>query len=505
MAIDLKSFYASVECVDRGIDPLSSYLVVADESRTDKTICLAVSPALKSFGIPGRPRLFEVISKVNEINAGRMAALKKKYGDSADFSETAVDDRVLRSDETMKLGFTVARPRMRRYMEVSAKIYDIYLRFVSPEDMHVYSVDEVFIDATPYLELYHLNAEEFARMLVREEQKETGITATAGIGTNLFLAKIAMDIEAKHMAPDADGVRIASLDEKTYREKYWCHTPITDFWRVGKGYERRLEAAGLRTMGDIARLSVYNENKLYKMFGVAAELLIDHAWGWEPCTIKDIHECVPENRSLSVGQVLPTPYPFEKAKLVAREMADSLVLDLVDKMVKTDQIVLTVCYDRENLKRTPDGFEDDPADTETDRYGRTVPRSAHGSQNLGGYYNSTKKILAALNDLFDRITDPKLTVRRMFVVANHVIPAGAADKKMRDKKAVEQLSLFSDIEADEQAEKAAAEKLRKEHEMQKAVLDLRRRFGKNAVLRGMNLEEGATAMERNAQVGGHRE
>jgi DNA polymerase V len=505
VAIDLKSFYASVECVDRGIDSLSSYLVVADETRTEKTICLAVSPALKSHGIPGRPRLFEVIARVNEVNAGRLAAIQKKYGKDAKFTGTAFDDRVLRSDETLKLGFTVARPRMRRYMEISSKIYGIYLRFVSPEDMHVYSVDEVFIDATPYLELYHLDPEQFARMLVREEQKETGIAATAGIGTNLYLAKIAMDIEAKHMAPDADGVRVASLDERTYREKYWCHTPITDFWRVGKGYERRLESAGMRTMGDIARMSVYNEDKLYKLFGVAAELLIDHAWGWEPCTIKDIHGCEPENRSLSVGQVLSAPYPFDKAKLVAREMADSLVLDLVEKRLKTDQLVLTVGYDTENVRRSEAGYGNEQPGTEIDRYGRKVPKSAHGSQNLGGFYDSTKKILTVLNELFDRIVDPGLTVRRMYVVANHVISAETADKRNREKTAVKQLSLFSDEEAEERAERESEDKLRKEHDMQKAVLDLRRRFGKNAVLRGMNLEEGATAIERNSQVGGHRE
>ncbi|MBO4326112.1 MAG: DNA methylase [Clostridia bacterium] len=507
VAIDLKSFYASVECVDRGIDSLSSYLVVADETRTDKTICLAVSPALKSHGIPGRPRLFEVKAKVKEINAIRLAALRKKFGESAAFTGVATDDRMLRSDETLELGFTVARPRMRRYMEVSSRIYGIYLRFVAPEDMHVYSVDEVFIDATPYLELYHLRADEFARMLVREEQAETGIAATAGIGTNLYLAKIAMDIEAKHMEADENGVRIASLDERTYREKYWSHTPITDFWRIGRGYAGRLEKAGMHTMGDVARMSVYNENKLYNMFGVAAELLIDHAWGWEPCTIADIHECVPENRSLSVGQVLSTPYCFEKAKLVAREMADSLAIDLVEKRVRTDQIVLTVGYDTENIYRSGTGNDaaDAGTDTEIDRYGRKVPKSAHGSQNLGGFYDSSKKILSAVNELFDRIADPELTVRRMYVVANHVIPAGAAEKRNREKNAVKQLSIFSDEAEDERKEREAEERLIKERSVQKAVIGLKKRFGKNAVLRGMNLEEGATAVSRNAQVGGHRE
>ncbi len=501
-AIDLKSFYASVECVDRGVDPLRTYLVVADIERTEKTICLAVSPALKAWGVSGRARLFEAIARVKEVNRGRLEKLRKKYGPDAAFSGKTTDDVKLKADERLELDFIVARPRMSRYMEVSTRIYDIYLKFVAPEDMHVYSVDEVFIDATSYLDFYKLSPMEFVRMLVREEQFETGITATAGIGANMYLAKIAMDIEAKHMPPDENGVRIAALDERSYREKYWCHRPLTDFWRVGPGIAARLERNGMFTMGDVARQSVYGEDKLYKLFGVNAELLIDHAWGWEPCTIAAIKDYKPENRSLSVGQVLSTPYPFDKAKLVAREMADSLMLDLVEKRVETDQLVLTIGYDTENLRRT--GAQAYEGKVRADHYGRKVPQSAHGSVNLNGFTSSSRRIFEALDELFDRIADPALTIRRMYVVANHVITCEEAAGRRAEQSVNQQLSLFADPEADAAAEAQAEEKRAKERSMQQAMLDIKKRYGKNAVLRGMNYEEGATARERNGQVGGHR-
>ena len=501
-AIDLKSFYASVECVDRGVDPLDAYLVVADIERTEKTICLAVSPALKAWGVSGRARLFEAVARVKEVNRGRLEKLRKKYGPDAAFSGRTTSNAKLKANEQLELDFIVARPRMSRYMEVSARIYDIYLKFVAPEDMHVYSVDEVFIDATSYLDFYKLNPVEFVRMLVREEQFETGITATAGIGTNMYLAKIAMDIEAKHMPADENGVRIAALDERSYREKYWCHRPLTDFWRVGPGIAGRLEKNGRFTMGDVARQSVYGEDKLYKLFGVNAELLIDHAWGWEPCTIAEIKNYKPDSRSLSVGQVLSAPYPFEKAKLVTREMADSLMLDLVEKRLETDQLVLSVGYDTENLRRT--GARAYDGKVHADHYGRKVPQGAHGSVNLNGFTSSSRRIFEALDELFDRIVDPELTVRRMYVVANHVITCEEAAARRAAQNANRQLSLFDDPETEAAKSAETEEKHARERRMQQAMLDIKKRFGKNAVLRGMNYEEGATARERNGQVGGHR-
>ena len=485
IAIDLKSFYASVECVERGLDALTVHLVVADPTRTQKTICLAVSPSLKAYGIPGRARLFEVVQAVSKINAARRLKAPGRR-----FRGKSSDSRALRDDPSLELNYIVAPPRMARYMEVSAQIYGIYLRYIAPEDIHVYSIDEVFIDATDYLKAYKLNAHDFARKLIREVLAETGITATAGIGPNLYLCKIAMDIEAKHSPADADGVRIAELDEMSYRRKYWTHRPLTDFWRVGRGIAARLEAAGLYTMGDIARCSLgqpwerYNEDVLYKIFGVNAELLIDHAWGWESCTMAGIKAYRPAANSLSVGQVLAEPYPFDKARLIVREMTDQLVLDLVEKGLVTDQIVLSVGYDAGIIRQTGSGgYRGAVVD---DWYGRPVPKPAHGSARLPRPSSSTRLITDAMMDLFDRIVEPSLQVRRVYVVAAHVV-----DEKQLDGI---QLDLFEEPAEDEGRERSR----------QEAILAIRRKFGKNAILKGMNFEEGATGRERNQQIGGHK-
>ncbi len=454
IAIDLKSFYASAECVERGLDPLTTHLVVADSSRTDKTICLAVSPSLKAYGIPGRPRLFEVRQKVAQINAARPAG-------------------------EPPLEFITATPRMSLYLEISGRIYGIYLRFIAPEDIHVYSIDEVFIDATDYLTLYHTTAHDLAMRLVREVLAETGITATAGIGPNLYLAKVAMDIEAKHSAPDKDGVRMAALTERSYREKYWTHRPLTDFWRIGHGIAARLEKMGLYTLGDIARRSLNDEESLYKEFGVNAELLIDHAWGWEPCTMAQIKAYRPISSSLSSGQVLMQPYTVGQAAVVVREMADSLVLDLVSKKLVTDQIILHIGYDNK-----PSGTY--KGDLVTDWYGRPTPKPAHGSVNLPGPTSSTALILKAVDELYRSIVKPGLMVRRIYVVAAHL---------MKEEEAPGiQLDLFDEHPLD----------LRKERRQQEAILAIREKFGKNAILKGMNFEDGATARERNRQIGGHK-
>ncbi len=489
IAIDLKSFYASVECAARGRDPLTTNLVVADESRTEKTICLAVSPSLKAYGISGRARLFEAIQRVKEVNRDRRRANGYKP-----FSGKSDDDVKLKSDPTLELDFIKAPSRMAEYMRVSGKIYSVYLRDVAPEDIFAYSVDEVFIDATNYLRLYKLTAHEFAMRLIKNVLAETGITATAGIGTNMYLAKVAMDVEAKHIPADRDGVRIAELDVMSYRRNLWDHTQMTDFWRVGRATARRLEEMGLHTMGDVARCSVDDEERLYKEFGVNAELLINHAWGWEPTTISDVKAYKPENNSLSSGQVLSEPYSFEKGRLIVREMTDSLVLDLVDKGLVTDQIVLTVGYDTENVRNGYGGS------IKTDWYGRRVPATAHGSINLGSFSSSTKLIMEKTGELYDRIVDKKLTVRRMYVVANHV----TKESDVVEPSAPVQLSLFDDpaeIERQKAAERAAGDR---ERRVQKTEIELKKRFGKNAILKGMNLEEGATAKERNRQVGGHR-
>jgi len=501
IAIDLKSFYASVECVERGLDPLTTNLLVADEGRTEKTICLAVSPSLKAYGISGRARLFEAVQKIKEVNARRRetAPYHRLRGKS-------YLDVELKSDPTLAVDFIIAPPRMAYYMEYSTRIYRVYLKHVSPEDIHVYSIDEVFIDATPYLRQSGLSAYDFTRRIIRDVLKETGITATAGIGTNLYLCKIAMDIVAKHAEADEDGVRIAELDEYSYRALLWDHRPLTDFWRVGQGYTKSLEAHGLYTMGDIARCSVgdanafHNEALLYKLFGVNAELLIDHAWGYEPCTIADIKSYRPESNSISSGQVLQTPYTFEMAKLVIREMADLLVLDLVDKGLMTDQIVLTVGYDIENLQ-DPVISARYKGPITTDHYGRRVPKHAHGTENLDGYTSSTKRIVAATERLCDRILNPLLLVRRMSITATRVLPESQA--RLADTKE-EQLSMFADYDAEAKEKEAEAAALEKERRMQETVINIKKKYGKNAIMKGMNLREGATAKDRNRQIGGHK-
>ncbi|MBR6405453.1 MAG: DNA methylase [Lachnospiraceae bacterium] len=494
IAIDLKSFYASAECVDMGLDPLTANLVVADESRTEKTICLAVSPSLKSFGIPGRARLFEVVERVREVNAER---LKKAPG--RQFSGGSKELPELQKNPALKLEYYVARPRMQFYMQMSAQIYQIYLRYFAPEDIHVYSIDEVFIDATSYLGMYGMDGPALAKKLVQEVLSETGITATAGVGTNLYLSKIAMDVYAKHIPADQDGVRIAVLDQKTYRYALWNHQPITDFWRVGRGIARKLAENGMFTMGDVALMSHENEDLLYRLFGVNAELLIDHAWGYEPCRISDIRTYKPENNSVSSGQVLQHPYAFEQAKLIVREMTDALSLDLAKKQLVANQIVLTVCYDILNLQ-DPDRKALYKGPVETDRYGRKVPKNAHGTENLGRYTCSTRLMMEAVTRLYERIADPALLIRRIYVVANHVY---AKDMAPQEKK-YEQISLFTDVDEQEKERARENEALQKEKRIQDALLSIRDRYGKNAVLRGMNLQEGATMRDRNGQVGGHR-
>lgn len=500
IAIDLKSFYASVECMERGLDPMTTNLVVADPSRTEKTICLAVSPALKSYGIPGRPRLFEVVQKVKEANSLRMqrAPGRKFTGASCQAAE-------LNSAPLLAIDYIIAPPQMAHYMEISRKIYEVYLKYIAPEDIHVYSIDEVFIDATGYLHTYQLTARELAMKMILDVLSTTGITATAGIGTNLYLCKVALDIEAKHIQPDKNGVRIAELDEMSYRRSLWSHRPLTDFWRVGKGYAKKLEAHGLYTMGDIARCSegkpgsYHSEDLLYDLFGVNAELLIDHAWGWEPCTIADIKAYKPESKSVGSGQVLQCPYPFEKAKLVVREMTDLLSLDLVDKGLVTNQIVLTIGYDIDNLK-DPNLRKDYHGEIKTDRYGRQIPKHAHGTANLKAYSSSTRLLTDAVTELYDRIVDSKLLVRRINLAATHVLPESEAVEQDN----YEQLDLFTDyvaLQKQKEEEKAEQEKERK---LQQAMLDIKKKFGKNAILKGMNLEEGATAKDRNQQIGGHK-
>ena len=493
IAIDLKSFFASVECIERGLDPLDTNLVVADESRTDKTICLAVTPPLKSHGIPGRPRLFEVRQRVAEVNAERRY---KAHG----FSGVSHFHSELQRNPELELNFVIAPPRMARYMDYSTRIYNVYTKYVSPEHIVVYSIDEVFIDATPYLMTYGCTAHELARRIIKDVLSTTGITATAGIGTNLYLAKVAMDIVAKHIPAGADGVRIAELDEMSYRRMLWNHRPLTDFWRVGKGYVRKLEQHGLYTMGDIARRSLQNEDSLYRMFGRNAELLIDHAWGWEPCTMEAIKAYHPESRSLGSGQVLHEPYTAEKARLVLREMADSLVLELVEKGLVTDQIVMTIGYDIENLTN-PERRKQYRGAITTDAYGREIPAHSHGSQNLGRFTSSTRLILQAAAELAENLVDDTLLVRRLNVVANHVVPEAEAP---RPETMDEQLDLFTDYAAEREKQKEEAIQLDKERQMQQALLRIRGKFGKNAILRGMNLKEGATTRDRNEQIGGHK-
>lgn len=494
IAIDLKSFYASVECIERGLDPLGANLVVADASRTEKTICLAVSPSLKAHGISGRARLFEVVQRVKEVNAER---LRKAPGHK--FTGSSYYAAELKESPELSLDYVIAPPQMAHYMECSTKIYQVYLNYVAPEDIHVYSIDEVFIDATSYLRTYRLTAREFAMKMIMNVLSRTGITATAGIGTNLYLCKIAMDIEAKHLQADKNGVRIAELDEMSYRRSLWSHRPLTDFWRVGSGYAKKLEANGMFTMGDVARRSVTDEWTLYKLFGINAELLIDHAWGWEPCTIAEIKAYRPSTNSISSGQVLHCPYSFEKAKLITREMADMLALDLVDKGLVTDQIVLTIGFDIENLRDPAIRGQYHGAVT-TDHYGREVPKHAHGTGNLGRHTSSTKQIVEAASALFDSIVDKNLLIRRINVTANHVIEEAALPKEPE----AEQLDLFTDYAEEEARRKAEETELERERTMQLAMLTIKKRYGKNAILKGMNFEEGATAKDRNSQIGGHK-
>lgn len=488
IAIDLKSFYASVECRERGLDPMTTLLVVADEARTAKTICLAATPAIKTYGVPGRSRLFEVQEKIRQANGYR----RGNAGSSWNAKE-------LQANPSLKIDYLVAKPRMALYMDYSTRIYDIYRKYVAPEDIHVYSIDEVFMDVTHYLRTYRMTPRELARRIIGEIYAATGITATAGIGTNLYLSKIALDIMAKHCPADANGARIAELDEMTYRQRLWSHRPLTDFWRVGRGYARKLEENGLYTMGDIARCSVggpcapQNAERLYQLFGVNAELLIDHAWGWEPCTIADIKAYRPESSSLSSGQVLQCGCDFRTSALIMREMAESLSLDLVDKRLVTDQIVLTVGYDIENLS-DPERAEKYDGPVEIDHYGRKVPKAAHGSINLPRQTSSARLIIQAAMMLYQRIVHADLLVRRMYIVANHVV-----DERCVDPNASFQVDMFTHW-----GPELTDEQLAKEQRHQQAVLEIRKKYGKNAILRGMNLQEGATARERNQQIGGHK-
>ena len=488
IAIDLKSFYASVECKERGLNPITTNLVVADSSRTEKTICLAVSPSLKSYGIPGRARLFEVIQKVKEVNIER-----KKKAPRNEFTGSSYDDIALKKNSDLELSYIIAPPRMKYYMKYSTDIYNIYLKWFSHEDIYVYSIDEVFIDVTHYLKTYNMTARELVTKVIQDVYKETGITATAGIGTNLYLCKVAMDIVAKHVKPNQNGVRIAALDEITYRKILWNHKPITDFWRVGKGYAKKLEDKGIYTMGDIARVSLRNEELLYRVFGINAELLIDHAWGWEPVTIESIKAYKPSTNSISSGQVLHCPYNYEKTKLIIKEMTELLTLELVEKKIVTDQIVLTIGYDVENLinKEIKENYT---GEITIDRYGRKIPKHAHGTINLDHKTSSTKIIMKAVINLYERIIDKNLLTRRINITANNVISENLV------KKEFDQINLFTNYQEEEKKIK----KEQSEKEIQKAMIDIKRKFGKNAILKGMNFMEGGTTIERNGQVGGHR-
>ena len=489
IAIDLKSFYASVECVEKGFDPLNTNLVVADSSRTSKTICLAVSPALKSYGIGGRPRLFEVEQAVKKLNEAR----RKKSWNSTLSGKSCLKDK-LDADNSLAIDYVVAVPRMALYIEYSTRIYDIYLKYVSKDDIHIYSIDEVFIDATDYLNTYKMSAREFALKMIEDVMVNTGVTATAGIGPNLYLAKVAMDIVAKHLPADKDGVRIAEIDERKYRELLWTHEPLTDFWRVGPGYMRRLEKYGIHTMGDIARFSLKSDGILYDEFGINAELLIDHAWGYESCTMKDIKKYKPVNNSLGSGQVLMEPYTFEKAKVVLKEMIDNLCLDLVEKGLVTDNVGLYIGYDNSNDLR---GYK---GEVKKDWYGRKVAKPAGGSMSLRNFTSSISIIKEALLYIYDETVNKNLKIRRINISFGRVVPKSKVENKIK----VEQFDLFTDPEViiryDEQERKVE----KKEEDLAKAIISIKQRFGKNSILKGTNFEEGATGKERNNQIGGHR-
>ena len=495
IAIDLKSFYASVECVERGLNPLSTNLVVADESRTEKTICLAVSPSLKAYGIGGRARLFEAVQRVREVNYQRRQNVPNYR-----FTDKSTDDNELKEHPELELDFIRAVPRMAFYIEYSTRIYEIYLKYIAPEDIHVYSIDEVFMDVTAYLDTYKMTAHELARRMIRDVLENTGITATAGIGTNLYLCKVAMDIVAKHIPADKDGVRIAEIDEMSYRKLLWDHRPLTSFWRVGRGIAEKLARYGIETMGDIARTSINNEALLYRLFGVNAELLIDHAWGWEPVGMEHIKAYRPETNSMSSGQVLQEPYTFEKARNVVMEMADAISLDLVEKQLVTNQLILTIGFDRTSLE-SPEVAARYQGNVVTDYYGRAVPKHAHGTANLNGYSSSSKEIIEAVMSLYDRIVDHDLLIRRLNITTNNIISEIDARSKA---KAPVQLDLFTDYEAlaiEEEKRKAERDKERK---MQEAIIAIKHKFGKNAILKGTSFSEGATARDRNNQIGGHK-
>ena len=491
IAIDLKSFYASVECVERGLDPLTTNLVVADASRTEKTICLAVSPSLKSYGVPGRPRLFEVVTKIAEVNGKRRWSSPGRRLVSATY-----DNKILMTNPSIAVDYIVAPPRMAFYIDYSTRIYQIYLKYFSPDDIHVYSIDEVFIDATHYLKTYRKTARELAETVIRDVLKTTGITATVGIGTNLYLAKVAMDIVAKKMKPDEHGVRIAELDEMSYRQILWEHQPLTDFWRVGHGYSKKLNAYGMHTMGDIALASINDEDMLYRLFGINAELLIDHAWGHEPCKISDIKAYRPSSRSLNSGQVLHCPYSADGARLIVREMVDLLVLDMVDKGVATNQLTLTLGYDAENIS----GGGQYSGETTIDHYGRAVPKHAHGTTNFKLHTSSTEEIMDGAIALFDRIINPSLMVRRVNISVNNLI----SESRRHEEAKSEQLDFFTDYEKADEEKKEAENKYRREKSKQNAMISIKKKYGGNAIIKGMNLEEGATTIDRNKQIGGHR-
>lgn len=490
LCIDLKSFYASVECVERGLNPMTTNLVVADSERTEKTICLAVTPSLKEYGISGRARLFEVVQKVEEVNRERK---RKLFGKN--FTGESCNKTEILENPSVAVSYIIAPPRMAYYIKHSTKIYNIYLKYVSPEDIHVYSIDEVFMDITSYLKNGKMTARQMASKIIKDVFETTGITATAGIGTNMYLAKVAMDIVAKKIPADENGVRIAELDEMTYRKELWNHKPIRDFWRVGSGYSKKLEENRMYTMGDIAKasLSTYGENLLYRLFGVNAELLIDHAWGVEPCTIADVKAYKPENKSIGTGQVLHCPYDYEKARLIVKEMTELLALDLVEKQVVTDQIVLTVGYDIENLKDRNKNYK---GEIITDFYGRKVPKHAHGTANIGKHTASATAMKKAVLELFDKIVDENLLVRRVNLSANHIIYKDEADKGQK----FEQLDLFTSYEETEKEHRAEEKELK----LQQATVNIRKKYGKSAVLKGINLQEGATTLDRNKQIGGHK-
>lgn len=495
IAIDLKSFYASVECMERGLDPLTTNLVVADASRTEKTICLAVSPSLKAYGISGRARLFEVVERVKEVNAER----RRKAGC---LSEKSFNANKLAADPSREVDYLIAPPRMAKYIQISTQVYNVYLKYIAPEDIHVYSIDEVMMDVTNYLQTYRMTARELAKVMISDVLHTTGITATAGIGSNLYLCKAAMDIMAKHVQPDKDGVRIAELDEMSYREQLWEHRPLTDFWRVGRGYAKKLEAVGVYTMGDVARCSIgkpneyYNEELLYRMFGINAELLIDHAWGWEPCRMQDIKAYRPETNSICSGQVLQCPYSFEKARLVVREMTEAVALDLLEKKLVTDQLTLTVGYDIEN---TVGGSYH--GETVTDRYGRKIPKHTHGTANLPRKTSSARSIMDAVLGVYDTKVNPKLSIRRLTITANRLV---GEDTAQQEPEAPVQFNLFDNIEVQEQRLQEESAQLERERKIQEAMLGIKKKFGKNAILNGGSYLEGATAKERNKQIGGHK-